>query len=182
MEASRSSPTRTAWGSSSPPPRDERRPAPGGVMWRIPSARAYNDAVGRWRFIIARAGGGRLRAATSRWMTGPRRAVALLLGLAVCVGFPPTVAGADRTADEIALGAQAAKEIESQYRVVTDPAMVERLTRVGGVVARVVDRQELTYRFKILDIPGVNALGVPGGWVYVTKGMMRFVRTDDELA
>src|SRR5438105_11529948 len=115
-------------------------------------------------------------------MTGPRRAVALLLGLAVCVGFPPTVAGADQTADEIALGAQRAKEIESQYRVVTDPAMVERLTRVGGVVARVVDRQELTYKFKILDIPGVNALGVPGGWVYVTKGMMKFIRTDDELA
>ena len=115
-------------------------------------------------------------------MTGPRRAVVLLLGLAVCVALPPTVAGADQTADEVALGAQAAKEIESRYRVVTDPAMVERLTRVGGVVARVVDRQELTYRFKILDIPGVNALGVPGGWVYVTKGMMRFVRTDDELA
>lgn len=115
-------------------------------------------------------------------MTRLRRANALALGVAVCVWFPPTVAWADQTADEIALGAQAAKEIESHYRVVTDPAMVERLTTVGGVVARVVDRQDLPYRFKILDIPGVNALGVPGGWVYVTKGMMKFVRTDDELA
>jgi Zn-dependent protease with chaperone function len=115
-------------------------------------------------------------------MTGTRRAVALLLGLAVCVWLPPTVSWADQTADETALGAQAAKDIEAHYRVVNDPAMVERLKRVGDVLVRVVERQDLTYKFKVLDIPGVNALGVPGGWVYVTKGMMKFIRTDDELA
>ena len=120
--------------------------------------------------------------ASVRRMTGPRRAIALLLGLAVCVWLPPTVSWADQTADETALGAQAAKDIEAHYRVVSDPAMVGRLTRVGDVLVRVVERQDLTYKFKILDIPGVNALGVPGGWVYVTKGMMKFIRTDDELA
>ncbi len=114
--------------------------------------------------------------------TGCRRAAAVLLGLVLCASFTLPVAGADQTTDEINLGAQAAKEIESHYRVVSDPAMVERLTRVADVLTRVVDRQDLTYKFKVLDIPGVNALGVPGGWVYVTRGMMRFVRTDHELA
>jgi len=89
--------------------------------------------------------------------------------------FPPT-------ADEVRFGAQIAKEIESRYRLVTDPAQVGRITRIGETVVRGVERQDLTYRFKIVQIAGVNALSIPGGWVYVTAGMMRFVRTDDELA
>ncbi len=100
--------------------------------------------------------------------------------LAALLWVPSAVA--DQTSDEIKLGAEIVKQIESRYRVVTNPAQVERVTRIGDVVARVVDRQDLTYRFKILDISGVNALSLPGGWVYVTEGMMKFVRTDDELA
>ncbi len=131
---------------------------------------------------MAGRGAGGLRARIRGRGRGCRRAAALLLGLVLCASFTLPVARADQTADEINLGAQAAKEIESHYRVVSDPAMVERLTRVADVLTRVVDRQDLTYKVKILDIPGVNALGVPGGWVYVTRGMMRFVRTDHELA
>ncbi len=88
--------------------------------------------------------------------------------------FPPT-------GDEVKLGAQVAKEIESQYRMVTDPAMVDRVNRIGDALARVVERQDLTYHFKIIDVPVVNAFSIPGGWVYVTRGMMRFVRSDHEL-
>jgi Zn-dependent protease with chaperone function len=110
------------------------------------------------------------------------RVTAVLLGLAVLALLWPAGALADQTSDEIALGAKIAKQIESQYRVVTDPAMVDRLNTVAAALVPVVDRQDITYHFKILDIPGPNAVGIPGGWVYVTKGMMKFVRSDDELA
>ena len=110
------------------------------------------------------------------------RLAAVLVSLALGVLLAPRPAGADQLSDEIKLGEQAAKSIESHYRVVTDPAMVERLNRVAGALIPVLDRQDITYHVKILDIPGVNALGVPGGWVYVTRGMMKFVRSDDELA
>ena len=116
--------------------------------------------------------------------SGPiRRVGAAFIGIAICglLRSPPAVS-ADETADEIRLGAQIAKEIESHYRVVTDPAMVDRLARVGDALVPVVDRKDLTYHFRVIDIPGVNALGVPGGWVYVTRGMMKFVRSDHELA
>jgi|SRR5579864_1546357 len=86
------------------------------------------------------------------------------------------------TADEIKFGAQIAQSIESHYRLITDPAQVARLSRVGDAIARVVERQDLVYHFKIVSVPGINALSIPGGWVYVTEGMMRFVRSDDELA
>jgi beta-barrel assembly-enhancing protease len=111
-----------------------------------------------------------------------RQAGAIFLGLALCALLLPAGVRADQTSDEIKLGAQAAKEIESHYRVVTDPVMNERLAVVSSALVRVVDRQDIQYQFKIIDIPGVNALGVPGGWVYITRGMMKFVRSDHELA
>ena len=115
--------------------------------------------------------------------SGPIRRVAVAcLGVAICGLLRSSPAAADETADEIRLGAQIAKEIESHYRVVTDPAMVDRLARVADALVPVVDRQDLTYHFRVIDIPGVNALGVPGGRIYVTRGMMKFVRSDHELA
>jgi predicted Zn-dependent protease len=112
----------------------------------------------------------------------PRSACLALIALALCaLSWPPAVA-ADQTSDEVKLGAEIAKEIESHYRVVTDPAMVARVNRVSVALVPVVDRQDITYRFRIIDVLGVNALSIPGGWVYITRGMMRFVRSDDELA
>jgi Zn-dependent protease with chaperone function len=105
---------------------------------------------------------------------------ALLLCL-LCVG----AGGANRwppTSEEVKLGAGIAKQIESHYRIIADPAQVARITRVGSALAKVVERQDLTYHFQIVDSNVVNAFSIPGGWVYVTEGMMRFVRTDDELA
>lgn len=111
-----------------------------------------------------------------------RQVGVVIVGVVLCGLLWPAPVRADQTSDEIKLGAQIAKEIESHYRVVTDPEMVERVNRVSAALVRAVDRQDLTYHFKILDIPGPNALGIPGGYVYVTRGMMKFVRSDDELA
>jgi Zn-dependent protease with chaperone function len=119
-----------------------------------------------------------------------RRRVALLLAIvatAALLGMPGELPSAaaltfPSTADEIKFGAQIAKSIESQFRLINDPAQVARLQRVGDALTRVVERQDLPYHFKIVSVPGINALSIPGGWVYVTEGMMRFVRSDDELA
>lgn len=109
----------------------------------------------------------------------------LLCSLLAALLWTPS-AGADQTfpptADEAKLGAQVAKEIESQYRVVTNPTEVERITRLRETLTRFVERQDLDYHFKILSVGAVNSFAIPGGWVYVTEGMMRFVRSDDELA
>src|SRR5437879_12000481 len=75
--------------------------------------------------------------------SGPIRRVGVaFIGIAICglLRSPPAVS-ADETADEIRLGAQIAKEIESHYRVVTDPAMVDRLARVGDALVRSEERR-----------------------------------------
>jgi len=119
-----------------------------------------------------------------------RRVSAVLLGIVAAAalagmpGGPPSVAALTfpPTADEVKFGAEVAKSIESHYRLINDPAQVARLQRVGDALTRVVERQDLPYHFKIVSVPGINALSIPGGWIYVTEGMMRFVRSDDELA
>ena len=124
----------------------------------------------------------RLIPRSSRRGAAARLILAAMACLGLCGLLWPPGAAADQTSDEVKLGAQIAKEIESHYRVITDPALVARVNRVSAALVPVVDRQDITYHFRIIDVPGVNALTIPGGWVYVTKGMMRFVRSDDELA
>lgn len=104
----------------------------------------------------------------------------VVMMLALLPAVPAAAQGS--TDDEVRLGQVYAKRLESQYRLVQDPAALERLARIGGVVAAASDRPELPYTFKIVDLDVPNALSLPGGFVYVTKGLTSFVRSDHELA
>ncbi|MBI4277446.1 MAG: M48 family metalloprotease, partial [Armatimonadetes bacterium] len=111
-----------------------------------------------------------------------RLAVALWL-LAVLLVAPAARAAAPGPDDEeIRLGQQYARQLEQQFRVVNDAATTARVQRIGKEVAAASERPNLPYTFKVLDLDGPNALALPGGFIYVTKGMMKFVRTDHELA
>lgn len=94
----------------------------------------------------------------------------------------PARAQEPSAADEVRRGQVYARQLEARYRVVTDPALAERVTRIGADVAAASDRTELPYTFKILDQEIPNALSLPGGFIYVTKGLLSFVRSDHELA
>jgi len=104
-----------------------------------------------------------------------------LIGLCVTL-LPAAPVRAQTTADEVRLGQVYARRLESQYKLVKDPAAVERVARVGSAVAAASDRAELPYTFKILDLDIPNALSLPGGFIYITKGLLAFVRSDHELA
>jgi len=82
---------------------------------------------------------------------------------------------------EIAIGAGTAKRLEKQYPLSEDRKAIEYVNRIGQEVARVGDRPNLEYHFKVLDIEQVNAFALPGGFVYVTKALLDRV-DDDELA
>ncbi len=84
--------------------------------------------------------------------------------------------------DEIAIGEETARNIERDVGIFNDRRALDRVDRIGQLVAKRSDRPELRYRFQLLDDADVNALAVPGGFIYVTRGMLDFVRTDDELA
>ncbi|MBN1459448.1 MAG: M48 family metalloprotease [Armatimonadetes bacterium] len=83
---------------------------------------------------------------------------------------------------EIEIGREAAAEMEAEYGVVNDPVLQARLEAIGARVAAVSEEPDLPWRFRILDSDEVNAVALPGGFVYVMKGMVDFVDNETQLA
>lgn len=83
---------------------------------------------------------------------------------------------------EKGLGKIVSEEIESAYGVVDDPLLAGWVNRVGQRLAAVSGRTDVKYSFKVLDSDEVNATAAPGGYIYVNRGTLRFLRSEDELA
>jgi len=105
-----------------------------------------------------------------------------LLAIALCLtGGCENPLELDRET-EIEIGGEGAAELEAEYGVVDDPAMQRRLDAIGPRVAAASEEPSLPWTFKILDTDEVNAVALPGGFIYATKGMMGYVQNDDQLA
>ncbi len=84
--------------------------------------------------------------------------------------------------EEIALGKQTDEEIKAQYGIYDDPALTAYVERVGQSMTQLTHRPHLTYYFAVLDTPVVNAFAVPGGYIYVTRGILAMMNSEAELA
>lgn len=83
---------------------------------------------------------------------------------------------------ERGLGNQIAREIEAETGVVKDPVLSSWVAGIGRQLGIAQQKEDVSYTFKILDSEDVNAIAVPGGYVYVTKGLLRFAQSEDEIA
>lgn len=79
-------------------------------------------------------------------------------------------------------GAEGHEALKKDPGFVKDAAMLNRLGTVAKKLVPVCERKELTYHFAVLDSDELNAFALPGGYVYVTKGLMKAAATNDELA
>lgn len=86
------------------------------------------------------------------------------------------------TDKEVAMGQAIAKEVAKEYKEAEDPLMQKRVEDIGKKIAAVSDRKEISYHFFVLDEDDVNAVSLPGGYVYIFKGLIEKVSNDDELA
>ena len=87
------------------------------------------------------------------------------------------------TQDEVRLGAGVAREVERKAKLCTDPQVCAYVQEIGARLARVCDRQDVTYRFKVIDDPKtVNAFSLPGGFIYVYTGLLLAADNEAELA
>lgn len=107
---------------------------------------------------------------------------ALLLLLALLVLPVPALPASPADDAEIRLGRDYARRIEARYRVVTDESVVEPVVRVGRLMADISERPGLPWIFRVIEFPEPNALALPGGFIYVTRPMLSFVRSEHELA
>ncbi|MHB9132237.1 MAG: M48 family metallopeptidase [Armatimonadota bacterium] len=103
-----------------------------------------------------------------------------LLGAEGC-GGGTNVTGIDEPT-EIRIGQQSAREIEDQYGVVTNTKEATRVDRIGRSIAAVTQRPQLPWSFNITNQKEANAFALPGGPVYVTRGLIEMGLSDAELA
>jgi len=86
------------------------------------------------------------------------------------------------TDKEVAMGKSIANEVDKEYKAVDDPLVQKRIEDIGKRIAAVSDRKEIDYHFLVLDDDEVNAVSLPGGFVYIFKGLLDKLSTDDEVA
>jgi len=112
--------------------------------------------------------------------------VGVVFAAIVCIvtlyGVPCAQAAMISTKNEISIGRDVGKQLEKKYGVVDDPALQERVTKIGMNMVAVSDRKDLPYSFKVLNSKDVNAMAAPGGFIYIFKGLVDLMPSDDELA
>ena len=85
-------------------------------------------------------------------------------------------------ASEITEGAKAHKDVLKEYGAVEDPKLQAYVNELGQRLAAQSHRPHLQWTFTVLDSPEINAFALPGGYVYVTRGIMAYLESEAELA
>jgi predicted Zn-dependent protease len=83
---------------------------------------------------------------------------------------------------EIAMGEASHPEVLAQFGMVQDTALQEYFSKTGTELAKVSHRPDLPWHFTIVDSPVVNAFAVPGGYIYLTRGIIEYMNNEAELA
>ena len=112
-------------------------------------------------------------------------AAAAALSMAACATNPVT--GKTELAlvsesQEIAMGQEYAKQVEAQLGLVDDAGLQAYVRRVGASLAAKSERPQLPWRFGVVEDAVPNAFALPGGPVYITRGLMNLMDSEAELA
>lgn len=83
---------------------------------------------------------------------------------------------------ERAVGREAAAVLLGAAPLVDDPALQRYVNRVGRWVALHTERPDLPWRFGVLDSDNVNAFAAPGGYIFITRGLLARLHSEAELA
>jgi predicted Zn-dependent protease len=83
---------------------------------------------------------------------------------------------------EIAMGREAHPEVLVQFGEVRNQALQSYFAKLGKQIAAVSHRPDLPWQFTLVDDPLVNAFAVPGGYIYLTRGILAYMNNEAELA
>ena len=85
-------------------------------------------------------------------------------------------------AEELAIGQQQDAEVRREMGVYDDPELQRYVTNIGLELARTSHRPNLPWAFTVVDNPAINAFALPGGYIYVTRGILAYLDDESELA
>ncbi|MFB3882080.1 MAG: M48 family metallopeptidase [Armatimonadota bacterium] len=80
------------------------------------------------------------------------------------------------------IGKSASEELEKEFRVAKDSPAVPRIAAVVEAIRPFTQKPKQVYHIKVLEDRAINALSLPGGYLYFTQGLLDAVESDDELA
>ncbi len=128
--------------------------------------------------------------------TAPRRsALGRLVALTALVAVPIAAAGCSINPatgatqlslisenQEIAMGREAAADVDAAMGLYDDGAMQTYVDSVGQALAAASERPDLPWRFRVVDDPVINAFALPGGYIYLARGIITHFNSEAELA
>lgn len=83
---------------------------------------------------------------------------------------------------EAKVGPQYHQQLMKQYQVYDDPELQAYVNEIGQKLAAQSHRPDLKFTFTLLDDPMVNAFALPGGFIYITRGIMAYMNKESHLA
>jgi predicted Zn-dependent protease len=116
------------------------------------------------------------------------RCTCLILALAVAAGCATNPVTGKRElslmseAQEIQIGQQQDVEVRREMGVYNDRALQEYVSTLGMKLAQVSERPNLPWHFTVVDVPAINAFALPGGYIYITRGILPFLDDEAQLA
>jgi len=83
---------------------------------------------------------------------------------------------------EIQIGQEQDAQVRKEMGVYSDRALQQYVNDVGLRLAQVSQRPNLPWHFTIVDVPAINAFALPGGYIYITRGILPFLQSEAEMA
>jgi len=118
--------------------------------------------------------------------TRPAVALTLLLSLSAVVADAQTKIKPGfnlfSPQDDVQVGAQSAQAAEQQLPMLNDPLVNNYVNRIGQRLAANAGGPQFQYRFRVVNASDINAFALPGGFVYVNRGVIDNARNEGELA
>jgi len=108
--------------------------------------------------------------------------VGVLIFCFICLPLIPRPGWALTISDEKTLGKKVLEQVREQMPLIEDGEIVTYVQSVGNKVVKSVGTTLYDYQFFVIDKPDVNAFAVPGGYVFVYRGLIEILHNEGELA
>ncbi len=114
-----------------------------------------------------------------------QRLTVKLLGSLMLLGVLLSLTGCGGTVwsrrDDVRIGQEVARDVEKAYRLDPNAENQRRVKEIGQKLVAVAGAKDFKYSFKVLDVDEVNAFALPGGPIYVFRGLLEMVGDDDDM-
>lgn len=105
-----------------------------------------------------------------------------ILGVFALCGAAAAAGCAVTTQQEVQMGQQYSAQVNSDLPIVTDAAVQQYINMLGDSIAKLTNRGDLDWHFFVVNTDVVNAFALPGGYIYVNRGVIERAGKMDELA